>query len=89
LAPDGKETEVTVGVMRVSGLMVGEVRRVAFRDFGDNWVFQAGHRIKLKLTNIDFPDFRPPGASDNLRSDISLHYGKAFPSSLKLTVRTR
>jgi ABC-2 type transport system ATP-binding protein len=89
LAPDGKETEVTVGVMRVSGLMVGEVRRVAFRDFGDNWVFQAGHRIKLKLTNIDFPDFRPPGANDNLRADISLHYGKAFPSSLKLTVRTR
>jgi predicted acyl esterase len=89
VAPDGTETEVTVGVARVTGLAPGEVRRVKFRDFGDNWIFRRGHSIRLKVTNIDFPDFRPPGANDELRSEFTIHNSRAFLSSIKMPVRTR
>jgi predicted acyl esterase len=74
-------------VIRVEGLVPGEVRRVTFRDYGENWVFRAGHSLRLKLTNIDFPDFRPPGVNDNQPSEITLHYGKQFPSSVRIPVR--
>jgi predicted acyl esterase len=89
LAPDGTETEVTVGIARVERLAAGEVRRVTFRDFGDHWLFRAGHSIRLKVTNIDFPDFRPPGENDNQPSEVTIHYGKATPSSIKLPLRRR
>jgi len=89
VSPDGSETEVTVGVARVTGLTAGELRRVTFHDFGDDWVFRAGHSLRLKVSNIDFPDFRPPGANDNARSEITIHTGKAFPSSMWLPVRSR
>jgi putative CocE/NonD family hydrolase len=89
VAPDGSETEVTIGAMRVIGLTSGEVRHIKFRDFGDDWVFAAGHSLRLKVSNIDFPDFRPPGANDNLPSRITIHTGKAFPSSMWLPVRTK
>jgi predicted acyl esterase len=89
VSPDGSETEVTVGAARVTGLTAGEVRRVTFRDFGDDWVFRAGHSLRLKVSNIDFPDFRPPGANDNVASEITIHTGKKFPSSMWLPVRAR
>jgi len=89
VSPDGSETEVTVGAARVSGLRAGEVRRVTFRDFGDDWVFRAGHALRVKVSNIDFPDFRSPGANDNVASEITIHTGKAFPSSMWLPVRSR
>ena len=89
VAPDGSETEVTVGVARVAGLAPGEVRRVTFRDFGDDWVFRAGHSLRLRVSNIDFPDFRPPGANDNLASEITIHTGKKFPSSMWVPLRTK
>lgn len=89
VARDGSETEVTAGAARVLGLSAGEVRRVTFRDFGDDWVFAAGHSLKVRVSNIDFPDFRPPGANDNLPSQITIHTGKATPSSLWLPVRQR
>ena len=89
VSPGGSETEVTVGVARVTALSAGEVRRVTFRDFGDDWVFRAGHSLRLKVSNIDFPDFRPPGANDNVASHLTIHTGKAFPSSMWLPVRAR
>ncbi|HKP85067.1 MAG TPA: alpha/beta fold hydrolase [Blastocatellia bacterium] len=89
VSPDGVETEVTVGVARVSGIAPGGTRRVTFRDFGDNWIFRAGHALRVKLSNIDFPDFRPPGANDNKPSDFTLLTGKKFPSQLKLVTRER
>lgn len=89
VSPDGSETEVTVGAARVTGLTAGEVRRLTFRDFGDDWVFRAGHSLRLKVSNIDFPDFRPPGANDNVPSEITIYTGKAFPSSMWLPVRAR
>ncbi|MEK6410591.1 MAG: CocE/NonD family hydrolase [Acidobacteriota bacterium] len=89
VAPDGTETEVTIGAMRVLGLSPGEVRRVTFHDFGDDWVFQAGHSLRLKVSNIDFPDFRPPGANDNIPSEFTIHTGKKFPSSMRVPVRQR
>ena len=89
VAPNGLETEVTIGVARVSGLTLGEVRRVTFRDFGDDWVFRAGHSLRLRISNIYFPEFRPPGVNDNLPSEITIHTGKKFPSSLWLPVRVR
>jgi putative CocE/NonD family hydrolase len=87
VAPDGTETEVTVGATRVTGLSPGEVRRVSLRDYGDDWVFQAGHSLRLKVSNIDFPAFRPPGANDNIPSEITIHNGKTFPSRIKLPLR--
>jgi putative CocE/NonD family hydrolase len=89
VAPDGSETEVTLGIVRVAGLMPDQVKRVTFRDFGDHWIFRAGHSLKLKVTNIDFPDFRPPGVNDDIASEFSLHTGKAFPSSVKMAIRSR
>lgn len=87
VAPDGTETEISVGVIRVKNVTPGEVRRVQFRDFGDHWVFGEGHSLRLKITNIDFPDFRPPGINDNRASQVTLHYGRVFPSSLRLPLR--
>ncbi|HKY04579.1 MAG TPA: CocE/NonD family hydrolase C-terminal non-catalytic domain-containing protein, partial [Blastocatellia bacterium] len=87
VAPDGTETEISVGVMRVKDVRPGEVRRVRFRDFGDHWVFREGHSLRLKLTNIDFPDFRPPGVNDNRASQVTVHYGRVFPSSLKIPIK--
>lgn len=89
VAPDGSEVEVTVGIIRVAGLKPGEVKPVIFRDFGDHWVFGGGHSLRVKVTNIDFPDFRPPGVNDNLPSEFSIHSGKAFPSSMKMAIRAR
>lgn len=88
VAPDGSETEVTIGVARVTGLAPNEIRRVTFRDFGDDWVFRTGHSLRLKVSNIDFPEFRPPGANDNLPSEFTIHSGKKFPSSMWLPVRS-
>lgn len=89
VARDGTETQVTVGVMRVSGLQSGEIRKVTFRDFGDHWIFGAGHRLRIKISNIDFPDFRPPGANDDQPSTITIHYGRDFPSLVRLPVLRR
>jgi putative CocE/NonD family hydrolase len=89
VSPDGTETEVTLGAARVVGLAAGEVRRVTFRDFGDDWVFGAGHSLRIKIANIDFPDFRPPGANDNVASEITIHTGKPYRSSMRLPVRAQ
>ncbi|MEW6210831.1 MAG: CocE/NonD family hydrolase [Acidobacteriota bacterium] len=89
VAADGSETEVTIGVMRVSDLQAGETRKVTFRDFGDHWKFVAGHRLRIKISNIDFPDFRPPGTNDGQPSTITLHYGADFPSAVRLPVLKR
>jgi predicted acyl esterase len=87
VGPGSDETEVTVGVIRVTGLRADDVKRVTFRDFGDHWVFRGGHSLRVKVTNIDFPDFRPPGSNDDIASSFTIHSGKAFPSSLKIAIR--
>jgi predicted acyl esterase len=84
VAPRGEETEVTVGAIRVTGLGPGEVRRVTFRDYGDHWVFRAGHSLRLRVSNVDFPDFRPPGANDNIPSEITIHTGRSFRSRIRI-----
>ena len=89
VSPNGIETEVTVGVFRVSGLTPEETRRVVFRDFGDHWIFRAGHSLRVKVTNIDFPDFRPPGVNDDRSSEFTLRTGKKYPTSLTLAVRSQ
>jgi len=89
VSPDGSETEITIGVTRVGGLAPGEVRQVVFRDFGDDWVFRPGHALGVKVSNVDFPEFRPPAANDNNPSQITIHTGKKFPSSIWLPVRMR
>lgn len=86
---DGNEMEVTIGCARVEGLTPGETRRVVFRDFGDHWIFGKGHALRISMTNIDFPQVRPPGTNDNVGSEIILHHGKEFPSSMSLPVRRR
>jgi predicted acyl esterase len=89
VAPDGTETEVTVGGARVTGLATGEVRPVSFKDYGDDWVFGAGHSLRIRVSNIDFPTFRPPGANDNMPLIITIHTGRKRPSRLVLPVRVR
>jgi putative CocE/NonD family hydrolase len=87
VAPDGKEDEVTVGVARVTGLSPGEIRRVTLRDYGDDWVYRAGHSLRIKVSNTDFPAFRPPGENDNVASRFTLHLGRVFRSKVKLSIR--
>ncbi|HEU4387352.1 MAG TPA: CocE/NonD family hydrolase, partial [Blastocatellia bacterium] len=89
IAPDGTETEVTVGITRVTGLSAGEIRQVMFRDYGDDWVFKSGHSLQIRIANIDFPDFRPPGINDNTPSTMTIHSGRTSPSSIRLSVRSR
>lgn len=89
VAPDGSETEVTVGAARVTGLASGEVRPVTFKDYGDDWVFKAGHSLRIKVSNIDFPAFRPPGANDNVPSEITIHTGRKRPSRIAFPIRIR
>jgi len=89
VAPEGTETEITVGAARATQLGAGEIRRITFRDFGDDWVFKRGHSLRVKISNIDFPTFRPPGSNDNLASQITIHTGKKFPSRLTVLVRRR
>ncbi len=89
VAPDGAEAEISVGVMRVSGLMTDEIRRVSFRDFGDHWVFRPGHALRVKISNLDFPAFRPPGVNDNLLSHLTLQYGKISPSVIHIPMRKK
>lgn len=89
VSPDGIETEVTVGITRVSGLALGQTKRVTFRDFGENWIFRRGHSLRVKVSNIDFPDFRPPGENDNQPSEFTIRTGKKFPSVVKLPIRER
>jgi len=86
---EGLETEVTFGVTRVAGLQPEEVRLVKFRDFGDHWIFGKGHSLRVVVTNIDFPQVRPPGANDNQASEIVIRHGKEFPSSIRVPVRGR
>ena len=86
VAPEGTETEVTIGVIRVTGLLPNQISRITFRDFGDDWIFRTGHALRVKLTNIDFPDFRPPGTNDEQPSIFTVRTGKKFPSSVKLVI---
>jgi len=87
VAPDGVETEVTIGVTRVTGLTPNEIRAVTFRDYGDDWVFGAGHSLRIKISNIDFPSFRPPGANDNVPSEVTIHTGTSFRSKIVVPIR--
>jgi predicted acyl esterase len=89
VAPDGSETEVTVGAVRVKGLAAGQVREVNFKDYGDDWVFAPGHSLRVRISNIDFPAFRPSGANDNRPSMFTIHTGRGFLSKMTLPVRVR
>jgi predicted acyl esterase len=89
VAPDGSETEVTVGAVRIKSLAAGEVREVSFRDYGDDWVFGAGHSLRVKISNLDFPAFRPSGANDNRASTFRIHTGRGFLSKMVLPIRLR
>src|SRR5262245_45590281 len=79
VARDGTETEVTVGDARVTGLGPGGVGSVSFRDYGGDWVFRACNSLRIKVSNIDFPAFRPPGSNDNLPPRSRYILERAFP----------
>jgi predicted acyl esterase len=76
VAPDGTAFLVTRGTYRIDGngtaagydaLPTG-TRNIPL--FGNEWTLQAGHKIRLDLTEVDYPTFlpansQPPGSTVN------------------------
>jgi hypothetical protein len=55
--PDGKELLMTRGVYRFEDEpQVGEIRLPLY---GNHWRIEPGHRIRLDLTQVDTPTYRP------------------------------
>jgi dienelactone hydrolase len=75
--PDGKELLMTRGVYRFENEpQVGEIRLPLY---GNHWRIEPGHRIRLDLTQVDTPTYRP----SNLATKFD------FPSGVTLVLPTR
>ena len=70
VAPDGTSFLVTRGTYRIDGngtaagydaLPSGNLDLPLF---GNQWTLQAGHRIRLDLTQVDYPTFLPSNSTD-------------------------
>ncbi len=77
VAPDGEELLVSRGVYRLENDPQAGVLRVPF--YGNHWEFERGHRIRLDLTQVDSPTYRP----SNLPSSLQ------FPRGVTLSLPTR
>jgi predicted acyl esterase len=76
-APDGSELLITRGVYRFEDdPLTGEIR-LPF--YGNHWRLEAGHRIRLDLTQVDSPTYR--------KSNIPTSF--QFPSGVTLVLPTR
>lgn len=56
-APDGKELLITRGVYRLEGDPQTGVIRLPL--YGNHWRIERGHRLRLDLTQVDAPTYRP------------------------------
>ncbi len=77
VAPGGEELLVSRGVYRLENDPQAGVLRVPF--YGNHWEFARGHRIRLDLTQVDSPTYRP----SNLPSSLQ------FPRGVTLSLPTR
>lgn len=68
LAPGGVMTLVSRGVCRVNTVVAPDARCRAFDLFGGGWIFDAGHRMVLEITQSDATFLR----RDNLPSAIEV-----------------
>jgi dienelactone hydrolase len=76
VAPDGTELLITRGAYRLENDPPTGVITLPF--YGNHWRIEAGHRIRLDLTQVDNPTYR----ASNLASSIQ------FPQGVTLTLPT-
>jgi dienelactone hydrolase len=77
VAPDGTELLMTRGVYRFENEPpAGEIRLPLY---GNHWRLEPGHRVRLDLTQVDSPTYRP----SNLDTKFT------FPSGVTLVLPTR
>jgi pimeloyl-ACP methyl ester carboxylesterase len=77
VAPDGTELLMTRGVYRLDNDPQTGVLRLPL--YGNHWRLEPGHRIRLDLTQVDTPTYRP----SNLPSSLQ------FPGGVTLVLPTR
>jgi hypothetical protein len=91
IAPDGSSALVTKGVLNAthrdshsdpSPLVPGEVVQLTIELDATSWLFEPGHRVRLSVSNADFPNAWP---SPTLAAS-RLHLGGKRPSRLILPV---
>src|SRR5918998_2111891 len=91
VAPDGSSALVTKGVLNAthrdshsdpSPLVPGEVVELTIDLDATSWLFEPDHRIRLSISNADFPNAWPSPALASSR----LHLGGEQPSRLILPV---
>ena len=77
VAPDGSELLVTRGAYRFENEPpAGEIRLPLY---GNHWRLEPGHSVRLDLTQVDSPTYRP----SNLNTTFT------FPSGVTLVLPTR
>ncbi len=76
-APDGKELLVTRGVYRLQGDPQTETIRLPL--YGNHWRLEPGHRVRLDLTQVDTPTYRPSSVPSSMQ----------FPRGATLVLPTR
>ena len=58
MAPDNSALLVTRGTYRIDSPRYDAlVKTIQLPLFGNQWTLQAGHRIRLDLTQVDYPTF--------------------------------
>jgi dienelactone hydrolase len=77
VAPDGTELLMTRGVYRLENDPPSGVLRLPL--YGNHWGLTPGHRIRLDLTQVDTPTYRPSNAPSSLE----------FPGGVTLVLPTR
>jgi hypothetical protein len=66
-APDGTELLITRGTYRVNPIGPGGTLELPF--YGNHWKLRPGHKIRLDLTQADFPTYRPSNAPSSIAFD--------------------
>jgi putative CocE/NonD family hydrolase len=91
VAPDGSSALVTKGVLNATHreshseptpLVPGETYDLTIELDATSWRFTPGHRLRLSVSNADFPNMWPAP----IRADSRLHLGGEHPSCLILPV---
>jgi predicted acyl esterase len=77
VAPDGTELLMTRGVYRLDNDPPTGVLRLPL--YGNHWRLEPGHRIRLDLTQVDTPTYRPSNFPSSLQ----------FPGGVSLVLPTR
>ena len=63
-APDGTELLMTRGTYRLNPVVPSGVLELPF--YGNHWQLRPGHKIRLDLTQADFPTYRPSNVPSSI-----------------------